>query len=66
MLFDRLELVQTYVDDPLVLTKGSFDDHLEKLKWVLHRLQKAGLKVKGNESFFTRTELEHLGHWNKG
>ena len=36
MLFDRLESTQTYIDDLLVLTKGSFEDHLEKLERVLN------------------------------
>ena len=63
MLFDGLEFVQTCIDDLLALTKGSFEDHLEKLERVLCRLRKAGLKVNGNESVFAKTELECLGHW---
>ena len=63
MLFDGLEFVQTYIDDPLVLTKGTFDNHLEKLERVSCQLQKAGLKVNDNKSFFAKTELKHLGHW---
>ena len=55
MLFDGLEFVQTYINDLLVLTKGIFDNHLEKLERVLCRLQKAGLKVNGNKSFFEKT-----------
>jgi RNase H-like domain found in reverse transcriptase/Integrase zinc binding domain/Reverse transcriptase (RNA-dependent DNA polymerase) len=55
--------VRTYIDDLLCLTKGSFEDHLEKLERVLHRLQEAGLKVNGNKSFFAKTELEYLGYW---
>ena len=63
MLFDGLEFVWTCINDPLVLTKGTFDDHLGKLEWVLCQLRKAGLKVNGNEAFFAKTELECLGHW---
>jgi Reverse transcriptase (RNA-dependent DNA polymerase) len=62
-LFDGLEFVRTYIDDLLCLTKGSFEDHLEKLERVLHRLQEAGLKVNGNKLFFAKTELEYLGYW---
>ena len=36
MLFHRWEFVQTYINDLLVLTKGTFDDHLEKLERVLY------------------------------
>jgi RNase H-like domain found in reverse transcriptase/Reverse transcriptase (RNA-dependent DNA polymerase) len=62
-LFDGLEFVRTYIDDLLCLTKDSFEDQLEKLEQVLHRLLEAGLKVNGNKSFFTKTELEYLGYW---
>jgi len=30
---------------------------------VLHRLEKAGLKVNGKKSFFAKFELEYLGYW---
>ena len=63
MLFDGLEFARTHIDDLLAVTKGSFEDHLEKLERVLCCLRKAGLKVNGNESFFVKTELECPGHW---
>ena len=62
-LMQDLEFVRTYIDDLLVLTKGSYDDHLEKLERVLVRLQQAGLKVNAKKSFFARRELEYLGYW---
>jgi Reverse transcriptase (RNA-dependent DNA polymerase) len=62
-LFDGLEFVRTYIDDLLTLTKGTFEDHLEKLKRGLYRLRQAGLKINGNKSFFAKTELEYLGYW---
>jgi len=55
--------VQTYIDDLLCLTKGTFSDHLEKVELVLQGLQKAGLKVNVTKSFFARSQLEYLGHW---
>jgi hypothetical protein len=44
-LMVTLEFVQTYIDDLLCITKGSLDDHLNKLKRVFIRLQDARLKV---------------------
>jgi len=44
----------------LCLTKGSLDDHLKKVELVLQRQQREGLLTK---SFFTRSQLEHLGCW---
>ena len=62
-LFDGMEFVRAYIDDLLVLTKGDFDDHLEKLEEVLIRVKEAGLKINAPKSFFARGELEYLGYW---
>ena len=35
-----LEYVRAYIDDLLIFTKGTFEDHLDKLKIVLRRLRK--------------------------
>ena len=62
-LMQDLDFVRTYIDDLLVLTKGSYEEHLEKLEHVLVRLQQAGLKVNAKKSFFAQRELEYLGYW---
>ena len=62
-LFVDLEYVRTYIDDLLVITKGSLDDHLEKLDIVLNKLRRAGLKVNANKSYFCQHQLEYLGYW---
>ena len=63
ILMGDLEYVRAYIDDLLILTKGSFTDHLQKLSEVFTRLQKAGLKVNAKKSFFGQHELEYLGYW---
>ena len=62
-LFEDLEYVRVYIDDLLELTKGSFDDHLDKLDIILNRLEQSGLKINAKRSFFARGELEYLGYW---
>ena len=62
-LMTDLEFVRTHINDLLCLTKGTFDDHLEKLEQVLIRVQRAGLKVNAKKSFFAKAELECLGYW---
>ena len=57
-----LEFVRTYLDDLLVISKDSLDDHLEKLRMVLIRLQEAWLKINANKSTFCALELEYLGY----
>ena len=40
-----LEFVRAYIDDLLIISKTTWDDHLTKLETVLKRLKKAGLKL---------------------
>jgi RNase H-like domain found in reverse transcriptase/Reverse transcriptase (RNA-dependent DNA polymerase) len=61
-LMAGLEFVQAYIDDLLVITKGSYQEHLNKLEVVFNRLQDAGLKVNANKSFFARDSVEYLGY----
>ncbi len=51
-LMEALEYVRENIDDLLVITRGSLEDHLEKLREVLRRLRDAGLKVNAAKSFF--------------
>jgi hypothetical protein len=51
-----LEYVRAYIDDFLVITKGSLDDHLDKLKQVFIRLHDAGLKINVTKSVFCAQE----------
>ena len=52
-----LEFVRAYIDDLLIISKTTWDDHLTKLETVLKRLKKAGLKVNAKKSFFGKQEL---------
>jgi RNase H-like domain found in reverse transcriptase/Reverse transcriptase (RNA-dependent DNA polymerase) len=62
-LMEGLQFVRTYMDDLLVITNGSFDDHLNKLDSVLERVKTAGLNINAGKSFFCQAELEYLGYW---
>ena len=46
----------------MVITKESFEDHLDKLKQVLQALQEAGLKCNLAKSFFCQEQVEYLGY----
>jgi hypothetical protein len=61
-LMTALEYVRAYIDDLLVITRGTLEDHLEKLREVLRRLREAGLKVNAAKSFFCTHEIEYLGY----
>jgi Reverse transcriptase (RNA-dependent DNA polymerase) len=53
--------VVVYIDDILVITKGSFKEHLKKVKEVLRHLAQHKLKVHPEKSRFCRFETELLG-----
>ncbi len=53
-----LEYVRAYIDNLLVITKGSLDDHLDKLKQFFIRLRNAGLKMNATKSVFCAQETE--------
>jgi len=62
-LMEDLEYVRAYIDDLLIITNGTFKDHMEHLSSVFVKLQNAGLKVNIKKSFFAKGELEYLGYW---
>ena len=57
-LFDSLDYVRTYIDDLLIISNKSLEDHIKKLDNVL---KSAGFKVNAVKKFFTRDEWEYLG-----
>ena len=60
-IFADMENVIVFIDDIAILTKGSYQDHLESLAEVLQRLQDHDLQVNGKKSTFCAQEAEFLG-----
>ena len=61
-LMMTLEFVRAYIDDLLVITKASLEDHLAKLRLVLIKLQEAGLKINADKYTFCTITTEYLGY----
>ena len=59
-LFNGLEYVKTNIDDFLIISNKSFEDHINKLDKVLSKLNQKGFKVSAKKFFFVRDELEYL------
>jgi hypothetical protein len=57
------DFIQAYLDDILIITKGSYKDHIQKVAEVLKHLQAAGLQVNLPKSKIAIQELEYLGYW---
>ena len=60
-LLGHLPFVRCYLDDVLIITKGSWEEHCKAIDTVLKLLSINGLKVNAMKSFFGQTELEYLG-----
>ena len=54
--------MRTYLDDLLVITRGTFDDHLVKIEAVLKRLKETRLRINATECGFVLHEIEYLGY----
>ncbi len=48
-LMATLEYIRAYIDDLLIITKGSFDDHLDKLKLVFYPIARCRTKSQCNQ-----------------
>ena len=51
-----LDCAGAHLDDLLLMTSGSFEDHVNKLKTLMTRLRAAGLKVNAENSSFSNTK----------
>lgn len=51
-----------YLDDILIFTDGTWQDHLKHLRIVLTRIRNAGLTLNVNKCVFGVAEVDYLGH----
>ena len=58
-----LDFVLIYIDDILITSNGTYEDHMQKLDIVLTRLEEKGFKCRVNKCYFAEAELEYLGYW---
>ena len=61
-VFADIEFVSACLDDILVMSDGSYTDHLAKVQLVLQRLEKANFRANVRKCFFAQASLEHLGY----
>jgi hypothetical protein len=62
-LMQHLDFVRTYLDDILVISSGTLDDHLEKMEVVFKLLSDKGLRVNAEKSTFCTEDIEYIGYW---
>ena len=60
-LFTDLPHIKVFLDDLLVFSNGSYEDHLLKVNKALARLESKNLAVNALKSFWAVKEVDHLG-----
>ena len=61
-LLGHLPFVRCYLDDVLIVTKGTWDEHLQAVREVLECMNEKGLKINAMKSFFGKDRIEYLGY----
>ena len=56
------KFVAVYIDDIIIFTKGTLEQHLDHLKQVLQTLRDSILKIKLRKCQFCLPSLSFLGH----
>ena len=62
-MFRGFEIIQAYIDNILIITKGYWSNHLEQLELTIKKLKDNGLKCNIENDFFGQIEMEYLGFW---
>lgn len=56
------EFVAVYLDDVIIYTKGTFEQHIDHLRQVMETLRMANLKIKPTKCHFCLPNIHFLGH----
>jgi hypothetical protein len=65
-LMQHLNFVRTYLDDLLIISCSTFEDHLKKLECVLKILSDKGLRVNADKSTFVLLKSSTSGTGSVG
>ena len=61
-LLGDIEGTKAYMDDILVIKRGTFEEHLQQLEEVLKRCQRANIKLNAEKCSFGLNEIDYLGY----
>ncbi|KAG7357555.1 reverse transcriptase RNA-dependent DNA polymerase [Nitzschia inconspicua] len=60
-LFADMPNVRVYIDDILIFTNGSYEDHLHQVRRALTKLQSKNMAVNVEKSYWAVKEVDYLG-----
>ena len=61
-LLGDIEGTKAYIDDILVIKRGTFKEHLEQLEEIFRRCEKTNLKLNAEKCRFGLNEIDYLGY----
>ena len=61
-LFQNMPFVLVYIDDLLIIKKGSYKQHLEAVAQVLRKLMEVGMQLNVDKSHFENQSVDYLGY----
>src|SRR5205085_10365440 len=56
------KFVAVYLDDIIIYSKGSFEQHVDYIRQVFESMRKASLKIKLKKCHFCLPNIHFLGH----
>jgi transposase InsO family protein len=60
-LFTQFPFVKVYMDDILIFSSGTYNDHLDKVAGVLQALKNKNLAINAEKSYWAVKEVDYLG-----
>ena len=61
-IFQGMIFVLVYIDVVLIITKGTFEQHMEAVKEVLIKILKLGMQLNVDKSHFATIEVDYLDY----
>ena len=62
MLFQNIPYILVYIDDILIITKGSYEQHLQAVHKALIKLREARTQLNIDKYFFAKDRVDYLGY----
>ena len=62
-LFQGFAFISSYIYDLLILSKGDWKYHIQKLEITQNKLKQIWLKINTENYFFGKTKMGYLGLW---